>query len=309
MLADQGVRTGVWRDPWNAAFGRTRHLLQVQTADWLVGETVARLKKIGAYDDSMIIVTADHGVAFIPNVASRGASDLNYPEVMWTPLLVKLPGQTAGAVDDRAAETIDVVPTIADELGIEVPWDMDGRSLLGEPRPDGPRRLADWALNQKQPVDGKSYVEFDGPAGFARVLRASATLAGGDPALRLYRIGGYGDLIGRPAAPLVVTGRRRPAATLENAGDYRDVRLHADRIPWAYAHGTVGVRPRTWVAVVVNGTVAAVSQTVPGDSEGESRYAAVVPPKLVRSGRNQVEVFVVGGPAGSPQLQPTRLER
>jgi hypothetical protein len=69
------------------------------------------------------------------------------------------------------------------------------------------------------------------------------------------------------------------------------------------------VRPRTWVAVAVDGTVAAVSQTVPGDSAGESRYAAVLPPKLLRAGRNEVEVFVVSGPAGSPQLQPTRLER
>jgi arylsulfatase A-like enzyme len=228
---------------------------------------------------------------------------------MWTPLVVKLPGQTNGAVDDRAAETIDIVPTIADELGVDVPWNMDGRSLLGEPRADGPRRLADWALNQVRPEDGKDYVEFDGPAGFAALLKTAATRATGDPALRLYRIGGYGGLIGRPAAPLVAEGGRRPAATVENADQYRDVRKDGHLIPWAYAHGTVAVRGRSWVAVVVNGTVAAVSQTLPGGSSGESEYAAVLPPKLVRPGHNDVQVFVVSGPVGAPQLQPTRLER
>lgn len=307
-LADQGVRVGTWRDSWNAAFGRSRHLLQLQTADWIVGRVVDRLRRIGAYDDSMIVVTADHGVAFTPGVASRGASNLNYSEVMWTPLVVKLPGQTTGVVDDRRAETIDIVPTIADEIQARLPWEVDGRSLLGEPLPDGPRRLADWALNQVRPESGKSYVEFDGPAGFAKVLTLAASRAPGDPALRLHRIGGYGGLVGLPAGPLVVPGAPAPAALLENAADYRDVDLDARRIPWAYAQGSIAQPAGRWVAVVVNGTIAAVSQTMRGDG-GRSDFAAVLPPSLVREGRNEVEVFVVRGPLNVPQLQPTRLAR
>jgi hypothetical protein len=306
-LAGQGVRVGTWRDSWNAAFGRARHLLQVQTGDWLVGQVVERLEQIGAYDDSLIVVTADHGVAFTPGVPSRGASNLNYAEVMWTPLLVKLPGQTEGSVDDRAAETIDIVPTIADELGVDLPWETDGRSLLGPPRPDGPRRLADWGLNQVRPADGKSYVEFDGPSGFARLLRTTASRATGDPGLRLYRIGGYGTLVGRPAAPLVASGHAVVDATLENAAEYRNVRRDAERIPWAYAHGTVDVPAGAWVAVVVNGTIAAVSQTLPDSGADRSEYAAVLPPQLVRDGRNAVELFVVGGPLTAPKLRPARL--
>ena len=65
-LAGQGVHAGKWKDPWNAAFGRERHLLQVQTADWVVGEVVRKLKRIEAYDDAMIVITADHGCPSSP---------------------------------------------------------------------------------------------------------------------------------------------------------------------------------------------------------------------------------------------------
>ena len=44
-LAGQGVRAGTWKDSWNAAFGRERHLLQVQTADYVVGQVVKKLKQ------------------------------------------------------------------------------------------------------------------------------------------------------------------------------------------------------------------------------------------------------------------------
>ena len=189
--------------------GRQRHLLQVQTADWVVGEVVQKLKRIGAYDDAMIVVTADHGVSFLPGAPSRGASEVNYPEVMWTPLIVKFPGEAVGKVDDRPAHSTDILPTIADELGVDVPWKMDGRSLLGTPREDGSRRLSDWALNFVRPTGDKDYIEFDGPAGFARLLKTSASRATGDPALRIYRVGTYATLVGRPGRGLHVGHRPR----------------------------------------------------------------------------------------------------
>ncbi len=45
------------------------------------------------------------------------------------PLFVKLPGQRRGRLDDRAALTVDVVPTIAEELGLDFTPGADGRSL------------------------------------------------------------------------------------------------------------------------------------------------------------------------------------
>jgi hypothetical protein len=305
-LAGQGIRTGTWRDPWNAEFGRARHLLQVQTADWVVGRIVDKLQAIGAYDDSLIVVTADHGVAFTPGSPSRGVSSVNYPEIVWTPLIVKAPGQTDGVVDDRFAESVDTLPTIASELGVRVPWQVDGHPLTGRPRPERPRRVEDWALSQLRPVGDRPYVEVDGPAGFARVKQARATFPVGDPDLRPYRIGAYGPLVGQPVAPLETRGGSAPGATVANAAAYRDVQPQAKRIPWAAVHGTVDVPPGTWVAVAVNGTVAAVSQTVGAKGASTSEYAGLLPPKLVRAGANDVRVYVVTGTPSAPRLRATR---
>jgi hypothetical protein len=305
-LAGQGIRTGTWRDPWNAEFGRARHLLQVQTADWVVGQIVAKLRAIGEYDDSLIVVTADHGVAFTPGSPSRGVSSVNYPQIVWTPLLVKAPGQVNGVVDDRFAESVDILPTIASELGVRIPWRVDGHALTGAPRPERPRRVEDWALSQMRPVGDRPYVVVDGPAGFARVKQSRATFPIGDPDLRPYRVGGYGSLVGQPIAPLERRGAAAPAATVADAAAYRDVRPDAKRIPWAAVHGTVDVPPGTWVAVGVNGTVAAVSQTVGAKGTRKSEYAGLLPPKLVRRGANDVRVYVVEGTPAAPRLQATR---
>ncbi len=85
-----------WLDEGGALAARQRHLLQVQATDRLIGRIVAKLKRIHAYDDSLVVVTADHGVAFTKGSLIRGVAKENYPEIMWTPLIVKAPRQTNG---------------------------------------------------------------------------------------------------------------------------------------------------------------------------------------------------------------------
>src|SRR5699024_3654624 len=126
-----------WPDDARAAVGRQRHLLQLQATDRLIGRVIARLKAIGAYDDAMIVVTADHGVSFMAGEPVRGLSARNAHEIAWIPLFVKYPGQTAGVVDDRPTRSSDIVPTIADAIGADVPWKLDGSSLL-DPAPSAP---------------------------------------------------------------------------------------------------------------------------------------------------------------------------
>ena len=51
------------------------------------------------------------------------------------PLFIKIPGEDGGVIDEYRAETIDIVPTIADFLDIDLWWDPDGSSLIALPRP------------------------------------------------------------------------------------------------------------------------------------------------------------------------------
>ena len=74
------------------------------------------------------------------------------------PLIVKLPGQTEGRIQDTPAETIDILPTVVDGLGGSLPWAVDGRSLLSD---SGPPRQVKTALRE---VDaGGTILRFEYP--------------------------------------------------------------------------------------------------------------------------------------------------
>jgi hypothetical protein len=129
-----------WDDQeWPTVLARQRLILQMMYTDEIIGEVVDRLRSLDAFDESLIVVTSDHGIAFEPDGGIRyyegqpiDATDP--PDVLWVPLIVKEPGQREGVVNDDNVLAIDVLPTIADVLGVELPWAVDGRSALGPPR-------------------------------------------------------------------------------------------------------------------------------------------------------------------------------
>ena len=85
------------------------------------------------------------------------------------PLFVRSPGQAAGAIDPRRAETIDIVPTVADVLGVSLPagWDLPGSSLREDAAPDD--RTRHWVTG----ADVEATYRFDpDPLDMARDLAA-----------------------------------------------------------------------------------------------------------------------------------------
>ena len=120
--------------PGYAIQGLQRMTLQLEYADRVLGSIVSRLRHGGIYDSAMIAVVADHGAAFIPaRVAAARSSTANAGWILRVPMFVKLPAQRRGKIISRPVRTIDLLPTIADVLGIRFPWPVDGRSLLRPP--------------------------------------------------------------------------------------------------------------------------------------------------------------------------------
>lgn len=301
-----GLANDAWVSDWAALSARQRHLLQLQATDALLGSITQRLVDIGAWDDSLVVVTADHGVGFVGGDPARGVSAENAPQVVWTPLFVKYPGQRIGVVDDRPARAVDVVPTIADVVDAEPGWDLGGRSLLRTARHDGEFGVFSWELDRLPAKDG--YVTVDGPAGFAKVLSRRASDATGDPELRLYRVGPYADLIGRSAAPLVGSGDA-PAGTLDHPEHFAAVHEGAPLAPWLYASGVLA-SPRVDVplAVAANGTIVGLSATVatsPGAAA--TSWWASIAPQLLRDGANTMLLYEIRGDPSAPRLVPVRL--
>ena len=109
-----------------------RYLLQVAYVDRLVGKTIDRLKMAGIYDQALIIMIADHGISFLPNQKRREVTMTNLEDILMVPFFIKYPHQHESKIDDRPAESVDILPTIAEILKVQLPWHQDGVSLLSE---------------------------------------------------------------------------------------------------------------------------------------------------------------------------------
>jgi hypothetical protein len=323
-----------WADPYFAQAGRQRHLLQVQRTDELLGAMLDRLRALDRYDETLVVVTADHGVAFSEGEPIRGLSPGNAPEILWVPLFVKAPGQTSPVVDDRPLETVDVLPTLADMIGMELPWEIEGHSaLLDRTDDDHDRRFYPWGRNVVQPDPETGYATVDGRAGFRALF--DRPVAGSPPRddLQLHRFGRWGSLVGREVADLdVADALAGPGATtsvqLLDADGRPVARHHFDMLSDSVVVPTY-VRGRLTdtdtdtdtgvggpagdpddILVAVNGVVAGWGQV--HHAEGARRFFVLAPQTLFAPRDNSVEVFRIDGdpdgPAG-PRLHPLALDR
>jgi arylsulfatase A-like enzyme len=91
------------------------------------------LKRMGLLDDTLIIVTSDHGEEFFEH-GKVGHGHSLYEELLHVPLLVRLPGAVAleggGVHSEAEVSLVDIMPTACEILGVECPEGMEGRTLL-----------------------------------------------------------------------------------------------------------------------------------------------------------------------------------
>ncbi len=87
------------------------------------------LERRGLADDTIVVFTADHGEEFWDH-GSVGHGHSVYEELIRVPLIIRWPGVTDGAARiDAPVGLVDVMPTILDALGLEIPDTLSGRSL------------------------------------------------------------------------------------------------------------------------------------------------------------------------------------
>ena len=116
---------------WAGGVGGTattwqRHYIQTAYADRLTSLLIRRLKQVGIWRKALVIVTADHGISFDPKTFRRIAEPAAFGGIANPPLFIKYPGQTNRQVSDIHSQTIDIVPTTAQVLGIDLPYKTEG---------------------------------------------------------------------------------------------------------------------------------------------------------------------------------------
>ena len=101
----------------------------VSYQDDLLGQLVDKLKSWGIYDQTMIIVTADHGdELWEDGRVGHGGSERE--TLLHVPLMIHYPPLFPAGRVTEGVEAIDIVPTLADALGVPFDAEWQGMSLL-----------------------------------------------------------------------------------------------------------------------------------------------------------------------------------
>jgi arylsulfatase A-like enzyme len=97
----------------------------VRRVDESVGQIVEALKKHRLWDNTLLIFTTDHGIAF------PGAKATLFDPGIEIALIMHGPDEfSGGKVIDAMVSNADLMPTLCEVAGIEPPTDIDGKSLL-----------------------------------------------------------------------------------------------------------------------------------------------------------------------------------
>ncbi len=104
---------------------------EISKHDHYLGLFVDRLIELGVWDDTLLVITSDHGEEFDDH-ASWGHGHSVYQELLHVPLMFRLPNRLpAGARVEEAVGTLDLSATVTELVGVAAMPDNEGHSLVG----------------------------------------------------------------------------------------------------------------------------------------------------------------------------------
>jgi hypothetical protein len=287
-----------WNNDYLLQQAYQRHLLQAGFADRLLGTLLRRLHEKNLYDRALIVVTADNGESFLHRRANRHlATPGTVEDIADTPLFIKRPFEHSGRISNRHVRTEDILSTIADVLGIDMPWRVDGSSVFDKSA-DIPSNVDVFMRSGRRLRLSLSE--------FRRRIRASLDrkielFGEHGRAPGLFGIGPHPELIGRPVSSL---RRASFSADIDDAAAYSSVKLRSDFLP-AQLTGTIhdpGPAHARDLAAALNGRIVAVGQSFRLAGSNAEHFSIMLPESAFREGRNSVELLSVTDDGGSLRL-------
>lgn len=146
---------------------RLRYREAMLGADEALGQFLDKLQRQGRLENALVVITSDHGESFERGFLGH-AGELIHNALIRVPLVIKLPGQTAGRVVEQPVSLADLAPTMADIAGAPPLAAADGRSLApllrGEALADAPVfSMAMERQSRFQPLREGHYAVIEGP--------------------------------------------------------------------------------------------------------------------------------------------------
>lgn len=114
----------------DVAYLRGQYLGEVAFVDRAVARLVDGLRELGRYEDTLLVITADHGEEFWEHGGFEHGHSL-YDELVRVPLIVKPPRgrEVSVPVVPSQVRVLDVLPTAFELFGVEQPPSFVGQSL------------------------------------------------------------------------------------------------------------------------------------------------------------------------------------
>lgn len=103
---------------------------EIAYLDHYLGELFARLKEFDMFENTLIIITSDHGEVFGErDLIQHGMSV--YQDQVYVPLLLKRPNSNKNDIVNQTVSSIDILPTVLNVLNIDMPLpNIRGKNLL-----------------------------------------------------------------------------------------------------------------------------------------------------------------------------------
>ncbi|MDP9494565.1 MAG: sulfatase-like hydrolase/transferase [Actinomycetota bacterium] len=312
VLTADGQPTGVTSSPgsegngwgldrWLVGQGYQRHILQAQYADTILGQVMDRMKEELIYDEALLVVVGDHGIAISPGVEhQRIVTPDTVGAIAAVPMFIKYPSRfTAvepGTIDDIRAETVDLLPTVADVVGVTVPWDVDGFSMLDP----GRASRAESAMLGKQ---GEVRFGVDGAEKLATAAEKETWFSMGDP--WSLTPAGWEAWPGRSIAGLAALDAPEVTITVNQQGSLDALSDELEVLP-VFLSGRItldeSATGREILVVAVDGVVQAVTRTFEPKNQS-ARFHVLIPPDLLHPGKNDVVVWLADGSPRTTSLR------
>jgi len=115
-------------EPFASKFSDNLYAGEIAYTDHYIANLIEKLKSLGIFDSSLIIITSDHGEM----LGEHGEDEHGYfiyQSALKVPLIFRLPGQRKPQRIKDPVGLIDIVPTVCSLLGVEPPAPLHGRDL------------------------------------------------------------------------------------------------------------------------------------------------------------------------------------
>ncbi|MCI0617521.1 sulfatase-like hydrolase/transferase, partial [bacterium] len=276
-----------------------RHIIQVAFVDALIGKLISKLISSGLYEKSLVVITADHGGSFRAGDARRAITRTNYVDIIHIPLFIKKPFQKEGRLLDWNVETIDILPTVAEVLQVQIPWKVEGLAVSNS-EPKSRLRKTVWNMHRK------TQLEFD----------ASSQELKGTALSRIQRLGEGLPIVLPLDEKLQVwmnattrefkndlSGKK---VSVNDQDSFKNYDPSSQDIP-LFVYGRIQFPDQKTdhliLGIAINGKICAITETFT-ISQSEEAFGSLIPEASLSKGQNQVQILTIPQQGDPPLAIP-----